>query len=40
MFKQNIRKKKHSKTRIEAFIAAKVTAAKTLKKNDALGLKQ
>jgi hypothetical protein len=39
MFKQNIRKKKHSKNRIKAFIAAKVTAAKTLKKNDALSLR-
>ena len=40
MFKQNIRKKKHSKTRIEAFIAARVAAVKTLKKNDALSLRQ
>jgi hypothetical protein len=40
MFKQNIRKKKHSKTRVRAIVAARVTAAKTLKKNDALSLRQ
>jgi hypothetical protein len=40
MFKQNIRKKKHSKTRVNAIVAARVTAAKTLKKNDALSLRQ
>ena len=31
MFKQNIRKKKHSKTRVKAIVAARVAAAKTLK---------
>jgi hypothetical protein len=40
MFKQNIRKKKHNKTMVKAIVAAKVAAAKTLTKNDALILKQ
>jgi hypothetical protein len=40
MFKQNIRKKKHSKTKVNAIVAARVAAAKTLKKNDAPSLSQ
>jgi hypothetical protein len=40
MFKQNTRKKKRSKTRVKAIVAARVAAAKTLIKNDALSLRQ
>jgi hypothetical protein len=40
MFKQNIRKKKHSRTRVNVIVAARVAAAKTLTKNDALSLGQ
>jgi len=40
MFKQNIRKKKHSKIRVKAIVAAKVAVAKTLTKNDAPSLRQ
>jgi hypothetical protein len=40
MFKQKIRKKKHSKTKVDAIVAARVSAAKTLKKTGALSIKQ
>jgi hypothetical protein len=32
MFKQHTRKRKHSKTRVKAIVAARVAAAKTLRK--------
>jgi len=40
MFKQNIWKKKRSKTSVKVIVAARVAAAKTLTKKDALNLRQ
>jgi hypothetical protein len=40
MFKQNIWKKKHSNIGVKAVVSARVAAAKTLTKNEALSLRQ
>jgi hypothetical protein len=40
MFKQNIRKKKRSKTKVNAIVAARIATEKTLIKKDALNLRQ